>query len=1132
MFVVENDRICRESAVSVGEGGRVSAKAMRRPVPAAVIQRRTRKSLVSTMPAQCFIRPSIQRSPQYTVHAAQAHSALTWFSPPVETVAPVVAAEQSPATWSHRLKNKDPVAMLKDDNGVEIIENSGKAEQLERYFAPVITRETEFRSRSANNAVETTGPVLDSTHFPTAVVERELKNLKEAKSSGPDTIPAKFLKELANELPNQLTHIIRSVGRRPRDRMGDTTADTSDPTDAAGADGDHPVPLVTSTSTSSETHPEPSSSLWGIIYNILSDPTPRRRLKQYSTLDSVVKLINSSSRILVLTGAGISVSCGIPDFRSRDGIYARLAQDYPDLTSPQAMFEMDFFLHNPLPFFKFAKEIFPGQFKPSLAHWFISLLERKGKLLRNYTQNIDTLEQQAGISRIIQCHGSFATATCTTCSYRVPGDAIRDSILGQTVPRCPKCCPSPPVALSNGKAGQFSPTNAGGTSADESTTGPDAPTPILSRCLRSRGPIRPPPEISSVGVMKPDIVFFGEGLPSEFHSSLAEDIKQTDLVIVMGSSLKVRPVSHIPFSIPVSVPQVLINRESLSSHTFDVELLGDCDVVLDELCSRLGWRVPQDISVPLEETVVPPASKRTEVDLRVPLKAAVMSRHQQQTSVLTQKEVEEEDVESTKATIELSDPQSTEPACDVKATKATVLEPAGPTGDYDSTLTTVSAPAEEVSEIKTQLLSTGAVSVEVLPDESATPMTAKSVTESAKMCSQPSGDNTGTGEESSPIDVDRLVDADDLETDFHLAKFLQENTFTRIPPNQYVFKGAELPFDYEMAEDCLQHEGDLFGDPSSSSSPDSSSASLSPSTFSELATGSETSRNVAAEELNHRGDRVVARLLRKCRADPELQRCLQAKAGSCGASNGSLSANHERPETGVNAVPQDAGANEKGEDEDCVILSEPSLSPPTSQQKNNDQGVPTTDTGLVAKSTDGADFPNAKRRKCDPTRADPPPTASSAQSPVPATDAAATAAFIICAYAGIEVTKDNQLVRFRHRRQEGVQVLVEFVSDGVGVGHRRSVGADDGGEFAPPPPPERQAEAHQAIVDALRQTGQSSHDVVSDSEGDTRVTSLCLGPTTPEGVTGTHLFQLALFGETGLAECGDVHLVARQFSCH
>nr|VZI35132.1 unnamed protein product [Spirometra erinaceieuropaei] len=106
MFVVENDRICRESAVSVGEGGRVSTKAMRRPVPAAVIQRRTRQSLVSTMPAQFFIRPSIQRSPQYTVHAAQAHSALTWFSPQVETVARVKQriTEQASTTNKERVQ--------------------------------------------------------------------------------------------------------------------------------------------------------------------------------------------------------------------------------------------------------------------------------------------------------------------------------------------------------------------------------------------------------------------------------------------------------------------------------------------------------------------------------------------------------------------------------------------------------------------------------------------------------------------------------------------------------------------------------------------------------------------------------------------------------------------------------------------------------------------------------------------------------------------------------------------------------------------------------------------------------------------------------------------------------------------
>ncbi|BHF73140.1 hypothetical protein SprV_0401621600 [Sparganum proliferum] len=93
-----------------------------------------------------------------------------------------------------------------------------------------------------------------------------------------------------------------------------------------------------------------------------------------------------------------------------------------------------------------------------------------------------------------------------------------------------------------------------------------------------------------------------------------------------------------------------------------------------------------------------------------------------------------------------------------------------------------------------------------------------------------------------------------------------------------------------------------------------------------------------------------------------------------------------------------------------------------------------------------------------------------------------------------------------------------------------SVDADDGSEFASL---KRQAEAHQAIADALRQTGQSSHDVVPNGKDDTRVPSLCLGATTPEEcAAGTHLLQLDLFGEPGLAEYNDGHLVARQFPSH
>jgi len=66
-----------------------------------------------------------------------------------------------------------------------------------------------------------------------------------------------------------------------------------------------------------------------------SDPPRRQKLKHVNTLSDVVRLIRNSTNIIVLTGAGVSVSCGIPDFRSRDGIYSRLAQDFPDLPDPQ-----------------------------------------------------------------------------------------------------------------------------------------------------------------------------------------------------------------------------------------------------------------------------------------------------------------------------------------------------------------------------------------------------------------------------------------------------------------------------------------------------------------------------------------------------------------------------------------------------------------------------------------------------------------------------------------------------------------------------------------------------------------------------------------------------------------------------
>ena len=136
------------------------------------------------------------------------------------------------------------------------------------------------------------------------------------------------------------------------------------------------------------------------------------------SLEGIARLILSgrARRIVVLTGAGVSVSAGIPDFRTPgSGLYSNL-EKY-SLRTPQDIFDIAFFREQPTPFFHLAREIFPGRFFPSVAHFFVRLLERHGLLQRLYTQNIDTLDCVAGISsdRLVEAHGSFMSASCMGC---------------------------------------------------------------------------------------------------------------------------------------------------------------------------------------------------------------------------------------------------------------------------------------------------------------------------------------------------------------------------------------------------------------------------------------------------------------------------------------------------------------------------------------------------------------------------------------------------------------------------------------------------------------------------------------------------------------------------------------------
>ncbi|KAF2402178.1 NAD-dependent deacetylase sirtuin-2 [Trichodelitschia bisporula] len=270
-----------------------------------------------------------------------------------------------------------------------------------------------------------------------------------------------------------------------------------------------------------------------------SNSTPSRVLEK-RTVEGIAKYIQSGkvNHIVVMTGAGISTSAGIPDFRSPEtGLYANLAR--LELPYPEAVFEIEFFRQNPLPFYTLAHELYPGKFRPTITHTFLSLLDKKGLLLKLFTQNIDCLEREAGVpgDRIVEAHGSFATQRCIECQTEFPREEMEDLVLNHKgeVPRCK---------------------------------------------VESCG-----------GLVKPDIVFFGEQLPPNFFSNI-HMVGMADLVIVMGSSLSVMPFSMMPEQVAEGVPRLLINREEaggLGSRPDDVVHLSDCDSGVRKLAEALGW---------------------------------------------------------------------------------------------------------------------------------------------------------------------------------------------------------------------------------------------------------------------------------------------------------------------------------------------------------------------------------------------------------------------------------------------------------------------------------------------------------------------------------------------------------------
>ncbi|KHC55869.1 NAD-dependent histone deacetylase SIR2 [Candida albicans P60002] len=306
----------------------------------------------------------------------------------------------------------------------------------------------------------------------------------------------------------------------------------------------------------------------------------RERREDITTINDVLKLIENSKNIMVITGAGISTSLGIPDFRSSQGFYSMI--QHLGLSDPQEVFDLDLFLNDPNIFYSIAHMILPPNQIYSPLHSFIKLLQDKNKLLRNYTQNIDNLESYAGIHKenLIQCHGSFATASCITCGYKVDGEIIFPEIKNKEIPYCPKCNEVKQSILKKGKR-----------------------TKSKSKKKKKNKPYDDDDEEEeegetyfheSFGVMKPDITFFGEQLPENFKIAINQDINKVDLVLVIGTSLKVAPVADIVGKIPEHIPQILLNKDPINHCQFDVSLLGYCDDVASYIANELGesWDLP------------------------------------------------------------------------------------------------------------------------------------------------------------------------------------------------------------------------------------------------------------------------------------------------------------------------------------------------------------------------------------------------------------------------------------------------------------------------------------------------------------------------------------------------------------
>jgi NAD+-dependent protein deacetylase sirtuin 2 len=278
--------------------------------------------------------------------------------------------------------------------------------------------------------------------------------------------------------------------------------------------------------------------------------------------------------IALLTGAGVSVASGIPDFRSPGGMYDTLRPDlitcskYERLLmegDPTYVVSWDIFQANAFPYLEVRRPFILGtqrrQWKATIAHRFAELLHVKtNKLTRVYTQNIDGLDRQCVLipdDKIVSVHGTISKASCEDCGTEMDFESFCGEVSRNI--------------------------------KDIYKVDPDAPetsTPVLCRTCEKP-------------LVKPSTVLFGRNLPDEFWNCARKDMPSLDLLLVAGTSLVVAPANCLVYNSAENAKRVVINLDpvgqelgidySNSNDSRDLFLQGPCDDIFLELIQELGW---------------------------------------------------------------------------------------------------------------------------------------------------------------------------------------------------------------------------------------------------------------------------------------------------------------------------------------------------------------------------------------------------------------------------------------------------------------------------------------------------------------------------------------------------------------